>query len=162
MLDAEKVRELFFYNSKTGVLKWKKAGRGRRPNRIAGALDGKGYCFVHLRPYGFYRTHRIIWLWKTGKWPPGEIDHKNGIRSDNRWCNLRSATRLQNCHNTRRTKSKTGIKGVFWHDECKGYAAVIHAEGRKIWLGAHKTPELAAAAYRKAAKKYFGEFARAS
>lgn len=106
--------------------------------------------------------HRIIWLWKTGVWPAREIDHKNGIRTDNRWCNLRIATRLQQNANQKlyNRKNKSGIKGIFWHEECKGYAAVIHANGKKIWLGAHDSKDLAVAAYIIAAKKYFGEFAR--
>ena len=162
MITYQQARKLLTYNSKTGELRWRNPV-GHQTTGSVGTPDGKGYLQVHIRPR-LYRVHRLIWLWKTGEWPAEQIDHKNGIRDDNRWCNLRLANQQQQNWNQKiyGRKNKTGIKGVFWHEECKGYAAVIHAKGQKLWLGAYPTPELAAVAYRQAAKKYFGEFARAS
>jgi hypothetical protein len=160
MITPEQIRAMFFYDSKTGVLRWKKL-EGRRKVGPLGSPDSKGYLAIHIRPH-MYRLHRIIWAWKTGKWPVGEIDHKNGKRSDNRWRNLRIATRLQQCTNQKLKgrKNRSGFKGVHWRKDLNKYAAVIHAGGKKLYLGFEKNPVRAAALYRKAAKKYFGEFAR--
>lgn len=44
----------------------------------------------------------------TGKWPIALMDHKNRIRDDDRWKNLREARRDQNNFN-RRTKQGNGV-----------------------------------------------------
>lgn len=109
-----------------------------------------------------YMMHRVIWVLAKGRWPRGEIDHKDRNRSNNRLANLRDSTHTQNMMNACiRSNNKTGFKGVRWHEECKGYAAHIKVGNKRLWLGAHPTPEQASAAYAKAAKKYYGEFARA-
>lgn len=44
-------------------------------------------------------AHRFAFLWMTGAWPIGVVDHINGDRHDNRWCNLRDVTVEQNASN---------------------------------------------------------------
>lgn len=105
-------------------------------------------------------AHRIAWLLMTGSWPAQMIDHINGNRSDNRWCNLRAATNQQNTWNSKGRNSKSGIKGVF--QEYHRFRAMIRLNGRSVHLGAFATKEEASAAYMKAAREAFGEFARAS
>jgi len=57
---------------------------------------------------GLY-LHRLI----MGAQPEDEVDHKNGIKIDNRKKNLRICTRSQNCHNVGGYKNNTnGIRGV--------------------------------------------------
>ena len=49
-----------------------------------------------------------------GRWPIG-IDHENGIRSDNRWSNLREAEQSENCMNVaKRSDNTSGVTGVSW------------------------------------------------
>ena len=74
----------------------------------------KGYRQVHAQRR-MHWAHRIIFLMHRG-YLPVEVDHRNGIRSDNRIENLRSANSSTNKQNLRIRKDNTsGIKGVCWH-----------------------------------------------
>lgn len=87
-----------------------------------------------------------------------QVDHINGDRLDNRRENLRICTQSQNCTNRASVKSKSGYKGVSKH--WNKWRAVIKVNQKKIHLGLFDTKEEAALAYNKAAKVYFGDFAR--
>lgn len=81
--------------------------------------------------------------------------------SNDRWANLRLATRSQNFANQRAYKSnRLGIKGVSIRKNGR-FLAQIQVHGKKINLGYHDTAESASAAYFAAAKQHFGEYARA-
>jgi hypothetical protein len=97
----------------------------------------------------------------TGAWPPAEIDHVNAHALDNRWANLRSATRTQNNRNTRIRKNNTsGYKGASWDARRQTWVAQITANRRNHRLGDFSTAEAAHAAYCRAAERLHGEFAR--
>ena len=94
----------------------------------------------------------------TGTWPKAEIDHidRNGL--NNRWFNLREASRSQNAGNTKtHTDNKTGFKGVCPNH--KRFSAMINEGGKTKYLGTFDTPEEAHEAYMQAARDLFGEFA---
>lgn len=157
-ITAEMARELFSYDPETGILRWKVS----RPGRKAGAEAGThtyGYIQVEVN-YRFYRAHRIIWLMQTGEWPAHQIDHINGIRDDNRWSNLREATPMQNSRNRRPSKrNKSGIVGVSWNRQRRGWDACIGHRNRTVNLGCFPEKKDAVAARCEAEKHYFGEFA---
>lgn len=96
----------------------------------------------------------------TGRWPPKNVDHRNRITDDNRWRNLRLATQSQNCANSV-AKKNDRFKGVHWDKARNRYGATIMVNRRSIGLGRFFTARAAHAAYLTAARKYFGEFARA-
>jgi len=60
----------------------------------------------------------------------------------------------------RQANNTSGYKGVTWRKDDNCWQAQIQINGKKIYLGRFDNPELAAEAYRQAAKKYHGEFAR--
>lgn len=87
------------------------------------------------------------------------LDHINGNGLDNRRRNLRPATAAQNQWNARKPEgSRSRFKGV---DQRSGlWRARIAANGKRVDLGYYKTEIEAARAYRIAARRMHGEFAR--
>lgn len=160
ILTAERLRELLHYDPETGVFTWKLPSQHRlKPGAIAGRISSQGHRQVTIDRRA-YQAHRLVWLFMTGQWPRGEIDHINGNRLDNCWRNLREATRIQNCANTgKRHHNRSGFKGVFPMTRGR-WGASICVRGRNLNLGIHETPEQAHAAYCEAATRIHGEFAR--
>lgn len=88
-------------------------------------------------------------------------DHQNRLTMDNRDANLRVADRARNQQNSkRRSKNKSGFKGVCWIPWKRQYAATIKYQKKQIWLGYRHDPAEAYKLYVEAAKRLFGEFAR--
>jgi hypothetical protein len=106
-----------------------------------------------------YLRHRLVWLYVHGAWPKGGLDHKDGLEKGDGIGNLRPATQSQNTANSRRRASSTsGLKGVAKFRQ-KWRARLMH-NAKDIHLGCFDTPEAAHDAYKQAAQKLFGEFAR--
>ena len=162
MLTKKRLREVLHYSPKTGVFKWRVHPKGRRlPGLVAGSLS-KGYILIRVDGQG-YLAHRLVWLYMKGRWPPRHLDHKNGMRSDNRMSNLRIADERLNGRNAKRyAHSLSGFKGVRIDLNChnRKYQARIKLKDRRVSLGYFSTAEAAHAAYCAAAKKHFGAFAR--
>lgn len=168
-MDYEAASELLRYDPETGHLyRMKDVLCG--PNRFvrfkagerAGAQMVNGYISVTINGKMYY-AHRLAWLLMTGEWPEKSVDHINGVRNDNRWANLRSATNQQNQFNRGvRKDSSSGIKGVSFHKASGLWWAGIRINGKCISLKYHKTAEAAKAAYEEAAAHYHGEFARSN
>ncbi len=162
-ISAAELRRLLSYDQQTGHFRWLIVPNSRLGKRErAGSRncrDGR----VRIQISGaVYLAHRLAWLWMMGEWPPNEIDHRDGNPSNNAWCNLRAATRVENLANRRATKNnKLGIKGVTKKKDCARFVAQIKVNGRNYNLGYFKTPEEAQAAYKRAADQFFGAFARA-
>lgn len=101
----------------------------------------------------FVLMHRFI----MGAPKDYQVDHIDGNTLNNQRSNLRFATASQNAFNRRMPKNnRTGYRGVYWYRGI--YAAQIAHGGKPIWLGSFTDPEMAAAAYRNAAIRLFGEF----
>lgn len=145
------------YSKHTGLFLWRMQ-RGNSvtvAGSIAGTTRADGYVRIKIDG-NFYRAHRLAWFYVTGIWPSDQIDHKDRNRSNNRWNNLRQATRSQNGANMTRVKSS--LKGAF--KDGNRWRSHIKVSGRCIYLGMFGSPESAHSAYVEAAKKYHGEFSR--
>jgi hypothetical protein len=105
------------------------------------------------RSYTMYMARQIM-----GNPPGKDVDHRNHDTLDNRRLNLRVATHQENLLNKRPYfRNMSGYKGV-----CAArnrWRAEICLNGHRRRLGHFDTPELAHAAYVRAARKYHGEFA---
>jgi hypothetical protein len=93
-----------------------------------------------------------MWGW----WPEGVMDHINGNRADNRWCNLRMVDYSINNQNKRRATSRNslGILGVSPVAKNGKFLAQIKYGGKQRRLGEFATPELAQAAYLAAKRQH--------
>ncbi len=159
-LTQERVRQLFDYRE-DGALIAKERTKGRTFGKPVGSDNGRGYLRVKVDGTDFM-VHRIVYLWHHG-WMPEHVDHRDTNKRNNRIENLRPATKAQNsCNSGRRRDNSSGYKGVFWSAAANKWAAQISISGRRTHLGCFSTPELAHAAYVEAARKHFGEFARAA
>ena len=146
------------YDPETGQFTRLTPHKGPKKSAIAGCVHADGYVHVHLLGRN-YLAHRLAWLCMTGETPP-RVDHKNRIRSDNRWGNLRLATQAENAINSGAISTNTsGHRGVAFHKGAKKWRAYIVVDGKQKHLGLHETIESAASAYKTAAKRYFGDFA---
>lgn len=158
-MTQEELKSILNYNSETGEFSWLPTKmKWKRSNRV-GSKKASSYMQVGIGDKVYYQ-HRLAWLYMTGEMPDSEIDHINGIRDDNRWCNLRLATSSQNGMNTALSSVNTsGIKGVSWDRRNKKWCATIKINRRTIWLGRHSSIESAKKAIEIARVHIHGEFA---
>ncbi len=162
---AELLRKLLRYDADTGYLYWLPrpeemfpAGNGLQWNgRFAGrraftAISG-GY-YVGAIHYQNYMAHRIIWKMTYGV-EPIEVDHINGVRTDNRLSNLRNVTSAENSRNSGRdSRNTSGVTGVYRHFDGR-WRARIWVNGRARCLGCFHAFDDAVRA-RKAAEAEIG------
>lgn len=162
MLTQQRVQELLVYDRDTGKLFWRKR-KGVREGREAGCVsDRDGYRRICI-DFVDYLAHRVIWLCETGEAPPEHIDHVNMARDDNRFANLRPATKSENGFNRRKPKNNsTGFKGVCFDKARGNYLAKICVNYEQINIGRFNSAEAAHAAYAEAAGRLHGDYARVS
>lgn len=158
-LTQERLQALLHYEPATGVFTWV-GGRGAPRGSVAGAVREDGYVKIRLNGRA-YLAHRLAWLWMTGEWPAADVDHKDTVRSNNAWANLRPANHVLNARNRRRQSSNTtGFKGVSFYKAGNSWRAYIRVDGQLLYLGSFEDPARAAEAYASAANQHFGPYAR--
>jgi hypothetical protein len=106
----------------------------------------KGYITITNSKFQL-RTHQFAWYY-VHKEIVEEIDHINGIRDDNRICNLRAVSRQQNNWNL------TKAKGYSWDKNNNKWLSQLRLNGKSIHLGRFDTEDEARKAYLIAKEKY--------
>lgn len=141
-LCADKLRRLLAYDSETGKFVWRHQAKTIGKNRasigagclVSCASDNTAYIRIKIGVFS-YCAHRLVYLYMTGNWPQGQVDHINGNGLDNRWANLRDVSSQENRMNKRKmSNNKSGICGVYLRSDTGDYRAEIRLHGRKRHL----------------------------
>lgn len=155
LLTQSYLKECLDYSLDTGTFTWKtrpiehfktdnsqKLWNARFSNKDIGSLHCDGYFVIRLGGKN-YLSHRIAWLYVHGCFPENQIDHVNGIRTDNRLINLRPANNAENAQNERKARlnNKSGFLGVSWNRDNKKFRARIITNGKSKHLGYFESPE---------------------
>jgi hypothetical protein len=165
--EIEFLHKALRYDPSTGQFIHLQTGLGHKTGKIAGThmrAPGKWTTYVQIQLRGkAYKAHRLAWLFSTGEWPTGCLDHVDGDGTNNRMSNLRLASNSQNMANRRKNVNTTSpYKGVCLvkKKQARPWLARIQKDKKRIELGYFSTAEEAFAAYQQAALTRFGEYAR--
>lgn len=157
-ITRNQLKNILAYDPNTGVFTWNIGVKGSKgKGKEAGTITTKGYrdVCIYGRKYGL---HRLAFLFMLGEVPTC-VDHINGIKSDNRWNNLRPATYSQNGYNYKGTGTKTGFKNVYYDPRGnKKFMVAIVVDGKRKSLGYYHTADEAAIIAKQARNKYHGAF----
>ena len=148
LYSKDTIKHWVIYDPDTGVFYWKKKPSRRvMAGSVAGSLSRDlGYISMMLHKQS-YLAHRMAFVYMNGRLPIGLVDHINGIRSDNRWINLREATNSINQQNKKQanTNSTTGSLGVT--KSGKGFRAIVGFNNKNYYSPNYNTLVEASAAY---------------
>jgi len=158
-LTLERLKERLHYDPDTGLFTRKQSvGASKAGSVVTYTFPGCGYIGIRIDGFLYY-GHRLAWFYMTGRWPEGEIDHKDRVRPNNAFSNLREATPQQNRQNHGLQRNNTsGVSGVTWCKRTKKWQASIVLKRKPIFLGRHPYLSDAVAARRAAEHQYFGEY----
>lgn len=155
-VNAALVRELLDYDPLSGMFIWKtreaapKQWNVRYAGKAAGCVESfYGYVLIGIDGKN-YRANRLAWLHFYGSWPEGVVDHKSGVRTDNRISNLRDVNKSVNGQNQRtatRKNRSTGLLGASLHKRSGKFRADIRVDGRTKFLGNYDSAEEAHQVY---------------
>lgn len=175
-VSPEWLRERVDYNPETGKFIWK-----ARPSedfvsepiwkswntRYAGTpafniikikTRKSGSTSVGLMGRAFYQSYHaadVAWAMHYGEWPTLTVDHINGNPLDNRICNLRQVTRVENARNKATYRNnRSGVSGVYPRGNGRWYATIGTGNGNR-WLGTFGSQKEAIDA-RMAAERLYG------
>lgn len=172
-IPIETLRQLLDYNPETGKLFWRdrppemfaytgrqsqvqssKAWNARFSGKEAFANNHEGYLQGKIFSKIFL-AHRVIFAVVHDRWPNNEIDHINGVGTDNRISNIREVDHNINCQNRPMTCLNTsGIVGVTWAETNQKWTAQIKINRKNIYLGQFNKIEDAITARKAASIKY--------
>jgi hypothetical protein len=158
MITLARLREILHYDPNTGIWTWLSTLNKWQVKGCEAGHIHHGYVRFNIEGKRYY-SHQLAFLYMTGVWPNPHPDHKDTNRSNNKWNNLRLATRRQNIANCC-LNGPSGYRGVsFIKTICRWRARITTESGKRLVLGDFSSKENAALAYNFAALEHFGEFA---
>lgn len=133
-MEQEYLKSCLEYDPVSGLFTWKhrdnvpKSTNTRMTGKIAGTI-AKTHGYRVIRIDGkLYLAHRLAFLYMTGSIPEF-VDHKNRVRTDCSWNNLRASTRQQNNINVTPT-SNTGELNIYWVEDRQYWLVSVKRDGK--------------------------------
>lgn len=159
----EEIKAAVSYDPETGNFVRLRPTEGRwKAGTIQGHLSESGYWRLSINGVHL-QAHRVAFFLMMGHWPQNEIDHRDLNRSNNKWSNLREATRPQNRANcAKRAHNTSGWKGVSRTRHVGVWRGSITVNGKQRHLGSFRCPAAAHLAFVVASAVERGEFARSA
>ena len=125
ILTQERLKKVLDYDPETGLFKRKKR---KTHYKGCGGVNTYGTITIYVEG-GQYYAHRLAFLYMEGYFPEDDVIHINGIKTDNRWCNLKTVA--HSCAVVfygRKYTNKSGVAGVHKHKCGKWVAQIIHKD----------------------------------
>lgn len=144
MLTQQRLKHLLIYDKKTGLFYWKNPNSKKiKKGSVAGSIKkGEKNRVVICVDKKMYKAHRLAFLYVTGSFPPQEVDHIDHNMQNNKWDNLRLASRAENFKNLPMNKNNTsGVTGVHFANNINKWVAFINYNGKRRHLGSFDTAE---------------------
>ena len=154
---TEDLKQHLKYDPETGVFIWiKKPSQPIKLYSVAGNTCPKtGYVRIRFKNKA-YMAHDLAMYLKGYDKKDLVIDHINGIRNDNRLCNLRDVSYTDNAQNISLPSHNTsGHIGVSWLKTHKSWTVYIKVDKKNKWLGYYKDLEKAVVARKAGEAKYY-------
>ena len=153
-LTQARLKELLHYDPETGVFT-NKTNRGKKAyaqEEAGGVSDPRGYRTICIDNNN-HGAHRLAFLYMIGRFPDDQVDHIDGVTSNNRFINLRQATNCENAKNRRiQVNSTSGFVGVNWYHG--KWRVRIRSDGEAKYLGSFENLSDAVKARLDAEEKY--------
>jgi hypothetical protein len=152
---AHELKRLYSYNEETGEFWRLVSAGGRAAGTLAGGKRKDGYIQLAINGK-LYLAHRLAFLYVRGEWPSMDIDHIDGNRRNNRFSNLREATKIENQQNQKRAQrnNASGFLGVSPVCQARTFTARIKVGGRQVYLGNFATANEAHEVYLAAKRQW--------
>ena len=155
----DELKALMHYDPETGVFTHLQSRGKGRAGQTVGKVNVHGY--VEMRVFNrLFGAHQLAFIYMTDRYPqrPMTVDHINGDKTDNRWCNLRIADYYGQSWNTGPHKTnKSGLKGA-WPCKTTGrWISMLEMDRKRIWIGRFDTAEDAHKAWINTARNLRGD-----
>ena len=148
---------IYDYNEQTGVFTYKVRRAAMHPGDRAGCTVAGGYRAINVLGC-LILEHILAWFYMTGEWPDHLVDHRNRVRSDNYWENLRPTDYSYNRFNSSVFGPNRGVWKVVRKDGSVVWRVATTVRGVRTYHGSYINLEEARAVYAAKAKELHGEF----
>lgn len=160
MITLEDAKKRVRYDADSGKFYWVSARKSQQIGAEIGYVEKNGYIRIRINGVR-YLAGRLAYLFMTGHFPGEglEIDHINRDPSDNRWSNLRLASRAMNAANRGPfSNTLSGFKGVRFDKQKGKWHAYIRIMGKNKHLGFFDIKQDAIDVRCKEELRVFGKF----
>lgn len=147
-MTQEILKKFLYYDPLTGHFTWvSKHCNKVIPGKRAGSVSPYGHRVINFAG-ALYPEHRLAWLYMTGSFPDGPIDHIDHNEHNNSFSNLRAVSQQENNkNNSLRIDNSSGEIGIYINKRLRKNTYQVDVHVGKLRLNrAFKTIEEAVAA----------------